>query len=347
VKDLVARRWGAQGLGAGSRRGAAEVVRRLLAVQAQDERAARLAIRARSRGIASDDVDAALAARELVGAWLMRGTLHLVASEDLDWLLALTAPGRMAANRRRLGQEGVPPGDADRAVAEIERALGADGPLTRAQLAERVAGVGVRSEGQAMPHLLMLAVLRGVAVGTGDQAFAHRHDWLGKRRDVDGDAALAELARRYLAGHGPAADADLAAWSGLPLGAARRGLEAIAGELTERADGLVDLARRRRAAEPAPRLLGAFDPYLLGWRDRSFAVASGGERRVHPGGGMLRAVATVRGRAVASWTARRARGRMTIAIEPFAKIAAADREALGREAADVARFEGLELAAVE
>ena len=59
-------------------------------------------------------------------------------------------------------------------------------------------------------------------------AYALVRDWLGKPPRFDRDAALAELARRYLAGHGPADDRDLAKWAGLPLRDARAGLSAIA-----------------------------------------------------------------------------------------------------------------------
>ena len=52
-----------------------DVVRRLLAVQAQDPRGARLSIRARSTGVTATDVDAALTSRRsLVMSWLNRGT---------------------------------------------------------------------------------------------------------------------------------------------------------------------------------------------------------------------------------------------------------------------------------
>src|SRR4051794_13199606 len=122
--------------------------------QAQDPRAARLALRA--RGVASAaEIDAALTGtRELVVAWLNRGTLHLVHRDDYPWLLALTAPSRFTANARRLRQEGVSPDDAERALAVVEGVLAEEGPLTRAQLAERIAANGVRTEGQATPHLL-------------------------------------------------------------------------------------------------------------------------------------------------------------------------------------------------
>ena len=101
-------------------------------------------------------------------------------------------------------------------------------------------------------------------------AYVLVRDWLGEPKPVDRDAALAELARRYLVGHGPADDRDLASWAGLPLRDARAGLAAIASEL-ERARGRPRRPREAaagRAEIPPPRLLGAFDPVLLGWTSR-------------------------------------------------------------------------------
>jgi hypothetical protein len=323
----------------------ARVVAHLLAVQAQDLQAARLALRARAERLAADDVDAALTEeRSVVVAWLGRGTLHLVGRDDYPWLLALTAPGRLTANARRLRQEGVSPDDADRAVAIVERALADDGPLTRPELAERIAARGIRTEDQATPHLLMLAALRGVAllgpIRDGVHAFAPVRDWLGHDppaplEGAERDAALAELARRYLAGHGPAAAPDLAAWAGLPLRDARTGLRAIASELRERDDGLVDLAARAAAPETIPpRLLPAFDPYLVGWKDRTFAVPAAHQRRVHPGGGMIRAIATVDGLAVGTWTLPGGR----VELELFGLVEPRAAVALRAETDDVERF---------
>jgi DNA glycosylase AlkZ-like len=333
--DLRAARVTSQLLDGGERDPAA-VVRSLLAVQAQDAVAARLALRARGVRRAAD-VDEALEQRELVAAWLCRGTLHLVEPDDHGWLLALTAPGRFAGSRRRLGQLGVGQEDAERAVAIVERALADEGPLTRPELAERIAAQGIPTEGQATPHLLGLAALRGVAVLGPSQAFVLVRDWIGKPSAVDRDAALAELARRYLAGHGPATPADLAAWSGLPLRDARAGLRSI--DVAEDGD-LLDLPGRKPPAdELPPRLLGAFDPYLLGWKDRSFAVPARHAKRVHPGGGILRAVALLDGRAVGTWGARRRDGRLTVTLEFFER---APRAAFESEIDDLASFEGRE-----
>src|SRR5918995_5785458 len=100
------------------------VAERLLAVQGQDPRGARLAIRARSRGLVAADVDRALTEeRSLVITWLNRGTLHLVRSEDYPWLHALTAPTHFAGCRRRLQQEGMSEAAGERAMKVVEETL--------------------------------------------------------------------------------------------------------------------------------------------------------------------------------------------------------------------------------
>lgn len=317
-----------------------QVAERLLAIQGQDPKGARLAIRARTAGLLASDVDRALTEdRSLLITWLNRGTLHLVRSEDYPWLQALTTPPLFTGNARRLRQEGVLPDAADRGVATVERSLAEEGPLTREELRDRIAADGIRTEGQALVHILTLACLRGVAVRgpmvERRHAYALVHDWLGEPRPVDRGAALAELARRYLAGHGPAGDRDLARWSGLPLRDVRAGLEAIASELGERDDGLLELKGRRPPARlPPPRLLGPFEPLLLGWVSR--APILGGEERLVTVNGIFRPFALVRGRAAGTWSIARGQVR----IEPFGELAPAEAAALEAEAADVERFLG-------
>ena len=81
---------------------------RLLALQAQDLRGVRLAFRPRGQGLSAADVDRALTEdRSLVVSWLNRGTLHLVRSEDLPWLRALTAPPQRTAALKRLADDGL------------------------------------------------------------------------------------------------------------------------------------------------------------------------------------------------------------------------------------------------
>lgn len=338
---MIAERLTAQLLAGPPARDPVAVARQLLAVQGQDPRGARLAIRARTAGLSAADVDRALSEnRSLLITWLNRGTLHLVCSEDYPWLAALTTPRLLTGNARRLAQEGVTPSAAERGVSAIERSLAEDGPLTRLQLRDRIAKVDVRTEGQALVHLLMLASLRGLIVRGPmigrDHAYALVRDWLGQPVPVDRDRALAELARRYLAGHGPADDRDLARWAGVPLRDARAGLDAIASELHPRADGLLDLAKRMPAAEmPPPRLLGSFDPVLLGWASREEIL--GPNKGIVTVNGLFRPFALVRGRALATWSLSSGE----IELKPFGRMTRKDKTALEHDAEDVVRYLGI------
>jgi hypothetical protein len=340
VSAPVGARFAAQLLTGPPARDPLGVVARLLAVQAQDGRGARLAVRSRSVGLTAADVDRALTEdRSLVVTWLNRGTLHLVRSEDYWWLQALTAPTILNTNARRLSDEGVSADQAERAVDVIAKSLGGAGPLTRAQLGERLARAGLPTKGQALIHELLLASLRGLIVRGPmvgrEQAFVLVRDWLDEPESVDRDMALAELARRFLAGHAPADERDLARWAGLPLRDARAGFRAIAAELRVDAEGLADVGARRRSTKvPPPRLLGAFDPVLFGWcsRDPILGPTTG----IVTVNGIFRPFALVDGRAAATWTCPDS----TVLIEPFEPLADADLTRLERDAVDVIRYLG-------
>jgi hypothetical protein len=336
--SIFAERFTSQGLAGPPEREAANVARRLLAVQGQDPRGARLAVRARSEGLKAADVDQALSEeRSLLITWLNRGTLHLVCSEDYPWLQMLTTPPLLTSCSRRLRQEGVTAQQGEKGVKTIERSLAKEGPLTRHQLRECLDSADVPTAGQALIHLLFLAAARGVTVRGPmvgkDQAYVLVADWLEPAKPVDRDAALAELARRYLIGHAPAGDRDLARWAGLPLRDARAGLAAIASELVEREDGLVHLASSPPVAEvPGPRLLGAFDPLLLGWTSRELIL--GPHTHLVTMNGIFRPFAMVKGRAVGTWRLNRGKVR----IEPLGRISKQANAALAADAADVERF---------
>jgi hypothetical protein len=288
------------------RRSPAEIVRHLLAVQAQDFASVPLALRARSKGLTRADVHAALDSGELVISWLNRGTLHLVHRDDFAWLHALTAPTTITANRRRLAQEGVT--DPERGVRAIAKAL-EDGPLRRKEIGDRIG-----ANGPPLTHLLLAATLTGLIVRGPirgkEQTFALVRDHLGELPSVDREKALTELGVRYAKGHSPATDADLAYWSGLPLRSV-----SVPG-VTPRQTG------------DSVRLLPPFDPYTLGWKDRSFAVPDELKTRVMPGGGMFRAVVLVNGVVTGTWS--RAGGRVV--------LDAPDSRGLDGEIADVERF---------
>ena len=370
---LLRRRLIAQGLAGGGVSGAAAgggvsgaaaVTRRLLAIQGQDPRGARLAIRARAArdsGLTGADVDRALSdERTLVLTWLNRGTLHLVAAEDYPLLQALTTRPQRTANATRLAQLGIDADATARGVALIDRVLADRGPLTGAQLRESLARGGIAAVGQRLVHLLFAASLDGVLVRGpmlgADHGYARVADWLpdagaqAAAVAADRERALGELARRYLVAHGPADARDLARWAGLGLRDARVGLAAIAPRLREEGDGLVALddpaggsagreaggsARRDRLPRwPAPRLLGAFEPLLMGWRSR--AEVLGDHESDVVTGGIFRGFALVRGRAAGVWRFAGA----GVELAPFGAPEPSVARALERDAAAVVTFLG-------
>jgi hypothetical protein len=317
------------------------VAERLLAVQGQDPRGARLAVRARTSGVTAAGVDQALSEeRSLLITWLNRGTLHLICSSDYPWVHSLTTPPLLTSNARRLRQEGVSESAAEKGMGVIEKALADEGPLTRPQLRERLDAAGVPTAGQALVHLLFLATLRGFAVRGPmlgkEHAYVLVSDWLGHQGPVDRERALAELARRYLVGHAPADDRDLARWAGLPLRDARAGLAAISKQLVEREDGLLQLKKTPPPAPlPPPRLLGPYDPVLLGWTSREEII--GPHKLLVTNNGLFRPFAMVDGRAVATW--RLAGGKPT--IEYLDEVKKKDAAALEADAARVLEFLGV------
>jgi hypothetical protein len=328
------------------------IARAVCTVQAQSFDAARHQLRVRSVGLTAAEVDRAFEEeRSVVRTWLMRGTLHLCAADDLRWMLEVfgAAINRLGATRR-IGL-GLDDATCERGVAVIRTAL-AHGPMARRELRERLVTAGVLSEpvGQSLIHLLFHAATLGVICSGPrmgrDDSFVLIDDWVppfdgGPR----GDAALAELARRYLAANGPASVRDFAAWSGLPTSLAKAGMTAIAAEIIEfpgDVPGLWTLRSRsvdEQVKRPVVRLLGHFDTYLLGYRTREHLGDDLAEAWIHTGGGgWIRPVVCVDGWIVGGWRLD-ARGHdFEITVTRFKPHSGRVKTGIGREVAEIGDF---------
>jgi hypothetical protein len=336
-----------------SARDPAEIAGSIAGAQAQDVYAGPLTFRSRSRSLTAADIKRARTEeRSLLRTWVMRTTVHLIPTEDAGWWLPLFEPGIERWSRRRLHQLGMPPGKEEKALRVIAKALESEGPLTRPEAAQRVMKAGVKLNPNTRLHIIGLAVTSGIACLGPDRGkttcLVRREDWLGKQPPFDRDSALAELARRYLGAFGPATDRDFAYWSGLPLRDVRAGLESVSAEIAEVRVGDETMLVRRGGLPRLPptgqvRMLGNFDAYLLGWKDREFSVAS--EHAAHVkegGGGWIRPVIVEDGIVVGGWRSARKAGQIEISLN----LSRDERERLGpkidAEVADIARFEGVE-----
>ncbi|MEI7032179.1 winged helix DNA-binding domain-containing protein [Streptomyces pratensis] len=286
-----------------------------------------------------------LTRRSVVRTHLMRRTVHLLAAADvLAWRarhdamlrqrvlgvyraeLAGVDLGELAEQGRTLMADGKP-----RSAAEIVRALAPGHPGVQPRpLAEMVVAALVPMA-QAPPRGLWRTKggVRNVALSS----------WLGRPVDPPpaqgADPVGRTLVRRYLAAYGPAATADLRAWSGLAgLPAAVSALrDELVGFRDERGRELLDLpdAPRPDPGTPAPvRFLPAFDNAILGYRDRSriidaahLGLSVAGERAV-----------LVDGRVAATWSV--AEG--VVAVSPLRAFSRAERTAVADEGRRVASF---------
>jgi hypothetical protein len=301
-------------------------VRALFGLQAQNRAAALLAVRARTATVRAETVSAELAAGRLVRTWAMRGTLHLLAADDLPAALSVFGPLNLARGRRRLTQLGLPPDIAERSTAHAAEIVREHGPLDRHELAARLRdrGVPVAAEGQAPVHVVARAAHAGVLIEVEDGRYGPldlgplpaRHE------------ALADIARRYAANHAPATAQDFATWSGLPAADVRAAWQGADTDVEAPAGGI--------------RLLPAFDEWLLGWASRDPILPAAHAKRVTPGGGIVRPVAIADGRIFATWRLDRAKRR--VEFDPFGRLTKAMRAGVEAEVEAIGAFLGTCLA---
>ncbi|SDD29525.1 Winged helix DNA-binding domain-containing protein [Sanguibacter gelidistatuariae] len=328
---------------------------RMFALQGQDLPGALWSIGQRAPGTDLAQVRTAFDSGELVRSWPLRGTLHVLAAEDLGWVLALTGArslGGAAGRERQLGL--------DAAAFDVAREVAA-GVLERGRQASRAElfaafdRAGVSTDGQRGVHLLWHLAVEGLLVlgpfRGAEQFVVLTEEWIPQPRALSGDEAVRELVVRYLTGRGPATLADLTWWSKLPVTAARRALDDLRDSLTELScAGTTSWALGStldRVAGESPRqvlMLPGFDEFLLGYSDRSAPLAPHHAPLTVPGGnGVFKPTVVVGGRVVGLWSRRASAHRVIVTCSPFDKpfpprVAAA----LASAAADYGRFHGLE-----
>jgi Winged helix DNA-binding domain len=294
---------------------AEEAARVVIGVQAQDLRAAALALRSRVPGLTRGAVRAAA----LLRTWTVRGTVHLIAASDRPWLHALLAARNARMFGARFERFGI--------VEEINAMRGdvvelcAERPRDRASLLRALVERGHPSLEQGPINTFVPWLSTQGLIVTDIDGLLHAAD---PPPTVDHDEALAILGTRYRAGYDPCDATDLAKWSSLPITQARRALDA-ARPLSGADVWPID--------DPPPcLLLAAFDTLMLGYRTREPFVAAEHDHHVLKGGGMLKPVALSDGAATGIWSI--AKGRP----EPSWFGRPAPAAALAGEAADIERF---------
>lgn len=313
----------------------AEVVQALGAVQAQDYYSALWAIGLRLRGARQSDIEQAIIERRIVRTWPMRGTLHFVAAEDVHWLIELLAPRTLQRNATRLLRDFAIDRAVIRRAGKIVRAtLNGGRAMTRASLYAQLDAQGIDTGQQRGLHILWWLAHEGlICCGprvAKQHTFVLLDEWITGPSKLTREEALALLAQRYFAHHGPATLADFVWWTGLTVADANAALEGARSELSSETHNKTiwwsGTGTQQRTTRSAPcHLLPVYDEYTIGYADRSAALDPVHAKRVVAGYGIFRAPIVIEGRIVGSWTRELKRDRVDILVKPLTRF---DREQL-------------------
>lgn len=310
MNELIRRRLANQRLSRSSFRTPVDVVSWLGAMQAQDYPGARWGIGLRA-AVSDTEVERACDEGLIIRTHILRQTWHFVARDDIRWMLALSGPRVNTVNAHYYRKMDLDERTFTRSRIVIERVLRDGVQLTRPELGKALSRAGITATGNRLAFLTMRAELDAVIVNgarRGNQlTYALLEERVPRAKALDRDAALAQLAQRYFASHGPATLKDYVWWSGLTIRDARAGIELAGSSLTrEDIDAFtywsVDARIPKSDGTSTAFLLPNYDEYLIAHKDRDLVVdrslGDGGTRIKDPFVHHL----VVDGRLAGSWT---------------------------------------------
>ncbi|MGV8845067.1 winged helix DNA-binding domain-containing protein [Tessaracoccus sp.] len=286
----------------------------------------------------------------LVRGYPMRGTVFLMAAEDVAWVSELCAAPALRAAVHRRAQLGLDQAKVDRArEVALEVLCAQPEGLPRAALLTKWEANGQPTVGGVGYHLLAHLIGEGTlchgAWNGTEQNIVSASAWLPPGTDLEsrfnGDrvAATSEWMHRYLSGHGPASIRDFAWWTKLPLREIRAALPSASADLeTDGANeptywrpGLLDEVSAAGKEASRPMLLPGFDEFILGYQDRTFAMTKEQEQLLVPGNnGVFRRSVVFDGAVKGFWRRDGRPGKRTLEMEAFIRMPAATQARLER-----------------
>ncbi len=322
------------------------IVEHFLAMQAQDAPGVAWSLGLRTGATKSHTADA-LAGRDVVRTWPMRGTVHLIPSRDAKWMLDLMGGKALAGADRRRQSLGLPDDVAYRAVDILAaRVAEADGPVSRGDCLTALADAGIAPENQRGYHLLWLASQLGHLAGGPprgkEQTFVSLDTWAPLHRAPSREEALALVAAAYVRGHGPITERDLVRWTGMGLHECRVGLTTAKGILavdTEAGPAWVTGFALEAPSIAPTRLLPGFDEFILGYSADERAIDPAHHGAVVPGNnGMFKRTVVDCGRVVALWSRKVMAKTVRVEVTALAPLDGGARARIGDAAEDYAAY---------
>jgi hypothetical protein len=348
MSDIVAARLHNQGL-LTNFSDPVEVVRRLVAVQAQDFTGAKWALGLRCE-TTDEEVTRLFNEGKILRTHILRPTWHFVLPEDIRWMQALTAPRVHAFCKYYFKKMHIDEAATKTAHAALRRALQGGKYLTKAEINKVFEAAGLEEiGGLRYGFLIMHAELEALVCSGPLNGKQHTYALLEERapqaKPLPRDEALAELTRRFFDAHGPAQVADFAWWSSLTMADCKKGIELAKLKNIEIDDKTYFYTRAASPTLPSPvvHLLPNYDEYFIAYKDRSaysqyrtFKVSRNPEDA-----DLFNHVMTLDGQLAAGWKRKVTTKELTVDLTLFTKLTNAQQKALHHAAARLEKFIGL------
>ena len=326
---------------------AADVVRSLGAVQAQDYAGAKWALAQRMRHATDASIERELSAGHILRTHVLRPTWHFVAPADIRWMLALTGPrvNQAMAYHGRVNE--LTPSIIRRSNDAIAKALSGGKHLTRTELGVALSRARIRNtSGQRLAHLVMRAELDAIVcsgVRRGNQfTYALLDERVPPAELIERDDALLRLARRYFSTRGPATARDFAWWSGLAMSDVKRALQIAGPEIEKIAlgeDVMWFIPSRSPKRVPSAHLLPNYDEYFIGYKNRNaIGERLGHVKAVIGGDARVSNVVVVDGQLVGGWKRTVDKKRIIVDIVLWCRLTAAEKGRVATAGQAYSRF---------
>ncbi|MBI3518536.1 MAG: AlkZ family DNA glycosylase [Bacteroidetes bacterium] len=305
-----------------------DIVHWMGAIQAQDYHMAKWAIGSRLKNHTDTSIQEAINNGDIIRTHVLRPTWHLVASEDIYWMLELSAPQIKRIMQSRNKELQLSESVYLKSNAIIERVLADGGHLTREEIMLHLHKAGIKTDNNRASHLMMRAELDAI-VGSGalknkKQTYALLSTRVKKVKSYSKDEALAQLATIYFSSHGPATLQDFTWWSGLLVKDANHALEMIKNTLvSDTIDTKLywfhsSLSSTKKSSSSV-HLLPSFDEFLISYKDRSAAISSQHQARAFSNNGIFYPIIVMDGRVTGIWKRTHKKDKVIVELEFFEK----------------------------
>jgi hypothetical protein len=262
-------------------------------------------------GVTDKVIEDAFAEKKILRTWLMRGTLHFVASKDVDWMRKLVAEKIITGNARRYKELELDETTLTKCKNLFLKFLQRNQPVSRNELLTSLEKYGVSTTGQRAAYILQRASLDGLICQTNTVLNVPNYVLMSTSfagtKAMTRDGSIAELTKRYFTSRGPATLHDFVWWSGLTVTEAKAGLEDNKSLLQQE---IIEGQGYWFSADSKPLALGkdnvyflpGFDEFLLGYKDRSASLDPAFNNHWCPGNnGMFFPFIVKNGKVVGIW----------------------------------------------